>query len=78
MRVDVQCVVVLIPGMSPTSPATTIAGFVFVLSVSAIKDAYEDYQRYVYKVPKATMNWMAIVFRNLEMRAARFRHGASK
>lgn len=40
-----QCIVVLIPGMSPTTPATTIAGFVFVLGVSALKDAYEDYQR---------------------------------
>jgi phospholipid-transporting ATPase len=42
-----QCVVVLIPGFSPVSPLSTIGGFAFVLGVTCVKDAYEDYQRYL-------------------------------
>eukprot|EP00961_Rhodomonas_salina_P082872 1113971-Rhodomonas_salina.3 len=41
-----QCVIVLIPGLSPYSSFTTISGFVFVLGVAGLKDAYEDYQRF--------------------------------
>eukprot|EP00668_Euglena_longa_P029691 GGOE01037058.1.p1 GENE.GGOE01037058.1~~GGOE01037058.1.p1 ORF type:complete len:1107 (-),score=354.22 GGOE01037058.1:224-3544(-) len=39
-------VVSLIPGVSPVSPATTIAPLVFVLAVAAIKDGIEDIARW--------------------------------
>ena len=41
----IQCIIVLIPGLAPFSPVTTIGGFGFVLGVTLIKDFYEDYQR---------------------------------
>ena len=37
----------MIPGFSPVSPISTIGGFAFVLGVTCVKDAYEDYQRYI-------------------------------
>eukprot|EP00961_Rhodomonas_salina_P045532 611382-Rhodomonas_salina.1 len=41
-----QCIIVLIPGLSPYSSFTTISGFAFVLIVAGVKDAWEDFQRY--------------------------------
>ena len=35
-----------IPGVSPTNRYTTVVPLFIVLTVSAIKEAYEDYQRY--------------------------------
>ena len=42
----VNMIIAIIPGVSPVFPATTIMPLVFVLSVAAIRDAYEDYQRF--------------------------------
>lgn len=42
----VSMVVALIPGVSPVFPVTSIVPLVFVLTVGAIKDAVEDYDRY--------------------------------
>eukprot|EP01062_Namystynia_karyoxenos_P061845 TRINITY_DN5451_c0_g1_i1.p1 TRINITY_DN5451_c0_g1~~TRINITY_DN5451_c0_g1_i1.p1 ORF type:complete len:1261 (+),score=390.46 TRINITY_DN5451_c0_g1_i1:131-3913(+) len=36
----------LVPGVSPISPITAILPLVFVLTVAAVKDGYEDYQRH--------------------------------
>jgi hypothetical protein len=36
----------LIPGLSPTSWFTTVAPLVFVLTVNAIKEGYDDVQRH--------------------------------
>eukprot|EP01125_Pyxidicula_operculata_P015545 TRINITY_DN5283_c0_g1_i3.p1 TRINITY_DN5283_c0_g1~~TRINITY_DN5283_c0_g1_i3.p1 ORF type:complete len:1033 (-),score=147.87 TRINITY_DN5283_c0_g1_i3:441-3539(-) len=41
----VVCVIQLIPGISPLSPAASIAPLVLVLGITAIKDAYEDWKR---------------------------------
>jgi hypothetical protein len=34
----------MIPGLSPTGQYTTIVPLLFVLSVTAAKEAYEDYK----------------------------------
>lgn len=39
-------IVALIPGLSPISSSTTVAGLVFILAVSAIKEAAEDLARH--------------------------------
>ena len=39
-------VIALIPGVSPVFPATTIMPLVVVVGVAAVRDAYEDYQRF--------------------------------
>lgn len=39
-------IIALIPGVSPVFPATTILPLVVVVGVAAIRDAYEDFQRY--------------------------------
>ena len=36
----------IVPGLSPISPVTSLAPLIFVLSVSAIKEAFEDYRRH--------------------------------
>lgn len=35
-----------VPGLSPTSPATSVAPLLFVLAVNAIKEGYDDIQRH--------------------------------
>jgi hypothetical protein len=40
-----QCVIILIPGMAPTNPISTILGFAFVIFLGMAKIGYEDYQR---------------------------------
>ena len=41
----IVCVVTLIPGVTPIPPVTSIAPLVFVLSVAAAKEGYEDWRR---------------------------------
>jgi hypothetical protein len=41
-----QCVIILIPGMAPTNPISTILGFAFVIFLGMAKIGYEDYQRF--------------------------------
>lgn len=36
----------LIPGLSPTSPVTTLIPLGFVLGVNMVKEIYDDYQRH--------------------------------
>eukprot|EP01125_Pyxidicula_operculata_P020507 TRINITY_DN7599_c0_g2_i1.p1 TRINITY_DN7599_c0_g2~~TRINITY_DN7599_c0_g2_i1.p1 ORF type:complete len:1186 (-),score=234.52 TRINITY_DN7599_c0_g2_i1:63-3599(-) len=42
----VVCIIELIPTISPLSPLASILPLVFVLSVTAIKDGYEDWKRH--------------------------------
>jgi hypothetical protein len=39
-------IIALIPGVSPTTPITSVLPLVFVISVTAVKQAYEDVQRH--------------------------------
>ena len=47
-----QCIIVLVPGMTPTNPISTILAFAFVISLSMAKVGYEDYQRYYPDQPR--------------------------
>lgn len=40
-----QCIIVLVPGMTPTNPISTVLGFAFVIGLSMLKVGFEDYQR---------------------------------
>ncbi|KYR01098.1 transmembrane protein [Tieghemostelium lacteum] len=42
----VICIITFIPEVSPFDQTTTIIPLVFVLTITAIKEGYEDYQRY--------------------------------
>lgn len=54
----IQC----IPVLSPLTPSTAIAPIAFVLTVSLIREAMEDYSRYKYD--NLMNNELALVFRN--------------
>jgi phospholipid-transporting ATPase len=44
----------LVPQISPLTPVTSILPLVFVLGVTAIKEAYEDYVMQLYRVANST------------------------
>ena len=41
-----DCVIALIPGITPLSPVNSILPLAFVLSVAMVKDGYEDFKRH--------------------------------
>ena len=53
-----NAIATLIPSAAPVSPFTSIAPLVFVLAVTAIKDAVEDYRR--YKADKLANRYAAV------------------
>eukprot|EP01087_Luapelamoeba_hula_P013613 TRINITY_DN3887_c2_g1_i1.p1 TRINITY_DN3887_c2_g1~~TRINITY_DN3887_c2_g1_i1.p1 ORF type:complete len:931 (-),score=169.53 TRINITY_DN3887_c2_g1_i1:1607-4309(-) len=51
----IVAVIQLIPGLSPLNPASSFVPLIFVLAVTAIKEAYEDIKR---RVTDKKINWM--------------------
>ena len=43
----IQSAVSVIPRLSPSTPETTVSGFLLIVAVSMAKDAYEDYMRHL-------------------------------
>eukprot|EP00048_Salpingoeca_helianthica_P015043 m.224745 g.224745 ORF g.224745 m.224745 type:complete len:1261 (-) comp16540_c0_seq1:52-3834(-) len=43
----VVMIIALIPGLAPYTPVTSVLPLVFVIGVTAVKQAYEDYQRHL-------------------------------